>query len=46
MQTSNHKKTSGPIVALLLIMALFLLGNGFLNYVFTPYRGSSVGMWM
>lgn len=46
MQTSNHKKTSGRIVALLLIMALFLLGNGFLNYVFTPYRGSSGEMWM
>ena len=46
MQTSNHKKTSGRIVALLLIMALFLLGNGFLNYIFTPYRGSSGEMWM
>lgn len=46
MQTFNRKKTFRSKVAFLLIMVLFLLCNGILNYVFTPYRGSSGEMWM
>lgn len=46
MQISNRKKTFRSVVVFLLIMALFLLCNGILNYVFTPYRGSSGEMWM
>ena len=46
MQTSNHKKTFRNVIVFLLVLILFLSGNGILNYIFTPYRGSSKEMWM
>lgn len=46
MQTSDKKKKSAGTMAVLLIAALFLLGNGILSYVLTPYRGSSFEMWL
>lgn len=40
------KKISAGTAAVLLIAVLFLLGNGVLSYVLTPYRGSSLEMWL
>lgn len=44
MQTSNQKTKNG-IVVITLVAVLFLLGNILLNYVLTPFRGSSFEMW-
>lgn len=46
MQTSDKKKISAGTVTVILIVVLFLLGNGILSYVLTPYRGSSLEMWL
>lgn len=45
MQTSNSKRIPAGIKVLALVLVLFLLGNMVLNYVLTPYSGSSYEMW-
>ena len=46
MQISDKKKISAGTVTALLIVVLFLLGNEILSYILTPYRGSSLEMWL